>query len=217
MNLTYVTLWTRARSGLLISMLEKLSQFRLIGLKILVLLMWKWMGLFLRKNNFLRWGSLFLLNLTGALTLSLLLNLPSAKLEPWFVLWSFFLLRLLCISINLPCGYVWNTVVMFGLEVLVATSKCWKNYKNGYARLLLLPLLNPQLIVEMYPVKVFSIGLWYMFIWTGRRTRGRSTSYSDRFLWGFFATIPRCYKDFNSSFPRTARLWLILCLQNAFC
>ena len=37
------------------------------------------------------------------------------------VLWSFFLLRLLSISINLPYGYAWNTVVMFGLVLLVAT------------------------------------------------------------------------------------------------
>ena len=36
------------------------------------------------------------------LTLYLLLKLPPRKMEPWFVLWSFFLLRLLCISIILP-------------------------------------------------------------------------------------------------------------------
>ena len=34
---------------------------------------------------------------------------------------SFFLLRLLCISINLPYTHVWNTVVMSGLVPLVAT------------------------------------------------------------------------------------------------
>ena len=39
LNLTYETLWTGAGSGLLISMLEKLSYFRLTGLKTLVLLM----------------------------------------------------------------------------------------------------------------------------------------------------------------------------------
>ena len=37
-------------------------------------------------------------------------------------------------------------------------------------------------------------------------SRGRSTRYSDR-LHDFSVTIPRRYKDINSFFPRTARLW----------
>ena len=120
--------------------------------KTLVLLVWKWMGLFLRKNLLLRcWGWLSLLNWIGAVTLSLLLKLPPRKLEPWFVLWSFFLLRLLCISINLPYAHVWNTVVMSGLVLPVATWNCWISYRNGYAELLvlnLLPVLNHWLIVK---------------------------------------------------------------------
>ena len=77
--------------------------------------MWKWMDLLLRKNHLLRcWGWLSLLNWIGALTLSLLINLPPRKLQPWFVLWSFFLLRLLCI--NIAYDHVWNTVVMLGLH-----------------------------------------------------------------------------------------------------
>ena len=90
-----------------------------------VLLMWKWMRLFLRKNHLLRcWGWLFLLNWIGALTLSLLLKLPPRKLESWFALWSFFLLRFLCISVNLRYCHAWNTVVMSGLVLLVATWNC---------------------------------------------------------------------------------------------
>ena len=57
----------------------------------------------------------------GSYILSLLLKLPPRKLEPWFVLWSFFLLRLLCIYINIRYSHVWNTVVMSGLVLLVAT------------------------------------------------------------------------------------------------
>ena len=91
----------------------------------LVLLMWKWMGLFLRKNNLLRcWGWLSLLDWIRVLTLSLLLKLPPKKLEPWFVLWSFFCLRLFCISINLPYDHAWNTVVTSGLVFPVATWNC---------------------------------------------------------------------------------------------
>ena len=63
-----------------------------------------------------------------------------------------FLLKLLCISINLPYGHVWNTVAMSGLVLLVATWNCWISYRNGYVGLLvlhLLRLLNLWLIIEM--------------------------------------------------------------------
>ena len=43
----------RVEKSLLISLLEKLNLFRLIGFITLVLLMWKWMGLFLIKNHLL--------------------------------------------------------------------------------------------------------------------------------------------------------------------
>ena len=50
LNLIYETSWTCAGSGLLISMLGSFNLFRLTSLITLMLLMWKWMGLFLRKN-----------------------------------------------------------------------------------------------------------------------------------------------------------------------
>ena len=56
-------------------------------------------------------------NWIGALTLSLLLKLPPRKLKPWFILWSFFLLRLYSISVNLPCSLAWNTVVTLSLGI----------------------------------------------------------------------------------------------------
>ena len=83
LNLIYEALWTGARSGLLISMLEKLSWFRLTGLTTMVLLMRKWMGLLCKKNHLLRclcWPSL--LNWIKAFTLYLLLKLHPRKLEP---------------------------------------------------------------------------------------------------------------------------------------
>ena len=125
LNLIYKTQWTGVRSGLLISMLGKLSWFRLTSLITMVLLMWKWVGLFLRKNHCLRcWGWPSLLNWIGVLTLSLLLKLHPRKLELWFVPWSFFLLRSLCISINLPYAHAWNTVVTSRLVPPVATWIC---------------------------------------------------------------------------------------------
>ena len=82
LNLIYETLWTGVGSGLLISILGKLNWFRLISQITIVLLMWKWMGVFLRKNHPLRcWGRLSLLNWMWALTLSLLLKMPPRKLE----------------------------------------------------------------------------------------------------------------------------------------
>ena len=126
--------------------------------------MWKWVGLFIRKNHLLIcWGWLSLLNWIGALTLSQFLKLPPRKLEPWFVLWGFFLLKLLCISRNLPYCHAWNTVVMSELVLLVATWNCWISYKNGYVELLvlrLLPLLNPWLIVE---INVASLSFFYRY------------------------------------------------------
>ena len=125
----------------------------LTGLITQVPLIWKWMGLFLRKHHLVRcWGWLSRLNWIGALTLSLLLKLPPRKLEPCLALWSFFLQRLLCISTNLPFSQAWDTLVMSGLVLLVATWNWWISYKNGYAGLLvlhLLPLLNSWLIVEI--------------------------------------------------------------------
>ena len=58
------------------------------------------------------------------------------------------------VSLLVPYGHVWNTVVMSRLVLLVVTWNCWISYKNGYAGLLvlnLLPLLNSWLIVEILP------------------------------------------------------------------
>ena len=122
LNMIYETMSTGVRSGLLISMLGKLIWFHLTSLITMVLLMWKWMGLFLRKNHLLRcWVWPSLLNWIGVLTLSQLLKLPPRKLELKSILWGFFLLRLLCISINLSCTHVWNIAVTSGLVLLGAT------------------------------------------------------------------------------------------------
>ena len=72
------------------------------------------------KSSFKMLGS-SLLNWIRALTLSLLLKLPPRKLEPWFILWSFFLLmKLFFISINLSYVFAQNTVAMLG-RILLAT------------------------------------------------------------------------------------------------
>ena len=112
---------------------------------------------------------------------------------------------MLCISVNLPYGHVWNTVVMCGLVLLVSTWNCWISYKNGYAGLLVQNVTSLNLFYIYYFGRFSSelaelVPLSY--------TRGRSTHYSDR-LHDFSVIIPRCYKDVNvnSFFLRTARLW----------
>ena len=84
LNLIYETLWTGARSALLISILGKLSWFGLNGLITLVLLMWKWVGLFLMKKHLLRcWDWSSPLNWIGVLTLSLA---KSASKKIWAII-----------------------------------------------------------------------------------------------------------------------------------
>ena len=168
--------------------------------------MWKWMGLFLRKNHLLRcWGWLSLLNWIGALILFLLLKLPPRKLQPWFVFLSFFLKGLLCIYKNIPYNHVWNTV-MSGLVLLVAT---WT--------------VGPSLAASIEPLayhwNVASLSFFYRYYFgrcSSEMTQlvplfyswGGSTCYSD-WLHDFSVTIPRCWKDvyFNSFFPCTAKVW----------
>ena len=125
---------------------------------------------------------------------------------------KFFLLRLLCISINLPyCCHVWAGSPSCYLELLDKVQK-W-----------ICRTVGPSLAASLEPLvhrgNVASLSLFYRYYF-GRcsselaqliplpYSRGRSTHYSDR-LDDFSVTITRCYKDVyvNSFFPRTARLW----------
>ena len=50
------------------------------------------------------------------------------------------------VALYLYKSTIWNTIIMSGLVLLVATWNCWISYKNGYAGLLVLHslrLLNP--------------------------------------------------------------------------
>ena len=46
----------------------------------------------------------------------------SKKIGALIFLWSFFLLRLLYISVNLPYDHAWNTVAMSGFVLLAAVG-----------------------------------------------------------------------------------------------
>ena len=199
---------------------ENSTCFRLIGIITLILLMWKWMGLFLKKNHGLRCrDSIFLLNWIVGLTLYLLRekcpdsefflvriqeNKDQRKLRIRTLFTQclllkvppFFDLRLLFISINVTYGPAWNTVFMCGCSWLLL----------GYVR---------------YATETGLQDCWFFircFSWTlgsselaelvpFPHSHGMSTRYSNR-LHDFPIAIPRCYGDayVNSSFPRWARL-----------
>ena len=88
----------------------------------------------------------FLLNWIGTLTLSLLLKLPPRKLKPWFAPWSFFLLRLLFISINLSYSLVWNL-----LSCSSISSSCYMD---------MLDKLQKKLCMTAGPSFIASLETW---------------------------------------------------------
>ena len=113
--------------------------------------------------------------------------------ELWFVIWNFFLLRLLCISINLPYVPAWNTVIMPGLVLLVTS---W--------------IIGPSHAASLEPLahcqNVASISLLFKYYF-GRCSSelarlvslpfslGMSSRYSDR-LHDFSVAIPICYRGY---------------------
>ena len=80
------------------------------------------MDLYFRKNHLLKYCyCISPLNWIGILTVK---NNPR-KLEPWSVLWSMFLLRLLFVSINQPYYLTWNFVI----SRLVLLAAIWIRYR----------------------------------------------------------------------------------------
>ena len=127
------------------------------------------------------------------LTLSLLLKLPPRKLEPWFVLWSFFLLKLLCISMSLPCMkyccHIWD--VSWNLGSLLKCSQLKSFYKHYFGR------CSSELVPIHY-------------------SQGRSTPYPDR-LHDFLSPFLDVTRTSMSTVSFLTQLDLgILCLYNAF-
>ena len=108
----------------------------------------KWIALCL-------WDWLFLVNW---ITLCLLLKLLPRKLEPWFVLWIVFLLRLLCIFINLPYDHSWNTFVLPGLVVMLVVMLSCLVLLFSYLKLLdklqkwICRFVGPSLAVSLKPL-----------------------------------------------------------------
>ena len=80
------------------------------------------MGLFLRKkNSFKMLGLNFSSNLDWGCYIISIAETVSENIEAFNFSVKFFLLRLLCISVNLPYGHAWNTFVLSGLVLLDTT------------------------------------------------------------------------------------------------
>ena len=198
-NLIYETLWTGIRSSLLISMLGKLQWFCLTGLRTLVLLMWKCMSLFLRKNHLLKCGAWpSFLDWIGVLTLSLLLN-------------SFLIHSMKFLSPEVAL-YLYKSTIHPHMKY---SCHIWAGAPSCYLKLLdklqkrIRRIVGPSLAASPEPLphcwNVASLSLFYRYYF-GRCSselaqlvplpfsHGRSTHYSCR-LHDFSVTITRCYKD----------------------
>ena len=174
--------------------------------------MWKWMGLFLKKNYLLRcWGWPSLPNWIGALALSLLLSLPPRNLKPYCVLRSFFLLRLEY------CCHIWAGAFSCYLELIDKLQKRMCKTVAPSLPAFLEPLADHRNLASLSLFCRYYFGrcsLELAQLAPRPFSRERSTRYSDR-LHDFSVTIPRCYKDVyvNSFFLHTARLWNCLPIE----
>ena len=124
LNLIYKTLCTEVRSSLLISVLGKRSWFRLTSLRTMVLLVWKLMVLFFRKNHILRccsWPSL--LDWIGGSYIISIAKTASKKIGPLICSMKFLSPEVaLCKSTLCPCMeyccHVWADAPSCYLELL---------------------------------------------------------------------------------------------------
>ena len=196
--------------------MEKLNWFRLTGLIILLLLIGKWMGLFLSKNLLSRcWGWIFPSKLEWGSYITSIAKTASKKIGALICSVKFLspeVALYLCKSTICPClkycCHVWAGVPSCYLELLDKLQKQ------------ICRTVGPSLATSLEPMahcwNVASLNLFYR-CYFGRCSSelaqlvplpfslswGRSTCYSDRLL--VFVTIPRCYKYVyvNSFFPCT--------------
>ena len=205
-------------------MLEKFNCFHLTSLIILVLLIWKLMGLFLKKNHLLRCcGWLSLLNWIGSYIISIAIT---ASENIGALIHS---MKFLFPEIAL---YLYKSTIWLCMEYC---CHIWAGAPSSYLKLLdklhkrICRTVGLSLAASLEPLahhwSVASLSLFYRYYFGKCSSElaqlvplpyswGSSTFYSDG-LHDFSVTILRCYKDVfvNSFFPRTARLWNSLPLE----
>ena len=127
------------------------SWFHLTSLIAMVLLMGKWMGLFLRKKSSFKMMRLTFSSKLDWCSCIISIAKTASKKIGALIRSIKFLFPEVALYLY-KYAHVWNTVVTSALAPLVATWKCQTNYKNEYAGLLvhhLLLLLNLCLVVKI--------------------------------------------------------------------
>ena len=156
------------------------------------------------KSSFKMLGLISLLNWIGAVTLSLLLNVPPRKLEPWFVL------------ISLEVALYLYRCMEYCCHVRAGAPSCYLELSNNLQKQIC-RYVCPSLAVSFEPLahrlNVARLSLSYRYYF-GRcspdlaqlvpllYSYGRSTRYCDR-LHKSSVGIPICYQDVyvNSFIP----------------
>ena len=219
LNLIYETQWTGVRSGLLISLLGKLSWFHFdqsnnngsIDVKMGGSILeekssFKMLGWTLSSK--LDWGS-YIISIAKTASKKIGALIRSMKfLSPEVALYLYKFTIRPCMEY---CCHVWAGAPSCYLDLLDKLQKRTCRIVGPSFAASLEPLTHRQ--------NVASLSLFYRYYFSRCSSeldqvvplpfsQGRSTHYSER-LHDFSVTIPRCYKDVyvNSFFPRTAELW----------
>ena len=99
--------------------------------------------------------------------ISLLLKLSPRKLEPWFILWSFFLLRLSCTSIKWCmkyCCYVWAGAPSHYLELLDKLQKQICGTIRPSSAVSHEPLAHHQNVARLSLFNMYQLVDWFHFL-----------------------------------------------------
>ena len=173
-------------------MLEKLNLFRLTGVVILVLLIWKRMGLFLRKNHYLRcWVSLdwssYIVSIPKSASKKIGTSIRSMKfLSPEVVLYLY--KSTIRPALQGYCCHVWAGAPSCFLEML---DKLQKRICRA---------VGPSLAVSFEPLaqsqNVGSLSLLYRYCVSGCSSELSQPSSTPLFSKEVNSvTVPRFYKD----------------------
>ena len=117
------------------------------------------MDLLLINSNLVRCRACrFVINWIRSLTMSLLLKLPETKLEPSFLLWSFFLVTLVFISLNMSYNLAWDTASLYELVLLVAIWISRISYRSKYVG-----LWAASVEPLAHHLNIFSLSVFYRY------------------------------------------------------
>ena len=206
--------WTGVRSGLLISILGKLSWFRLTVLTTMILLMWKGMGLW-GKSSFKMLGLIFSSKLNWGSYIISIAKTASKKIGA-LIRYMKFLSREVALYHYKSTIHSW---VEYCCHVWACAPSCYLELV-GKIQKRICRTVDPSVAASLEPLvyrrNVASLTLFNRYYF-GRCSselaqlaplsfsQGRSTRYSDR-LHDFSVTISRCFKDVyvNSFFLHTA-------------